>query len=167
MSRVFERLLDVFAALSAAALAFMAVAICYEVALRQVFQVVPVWVNDVTAFILLGVTFAGGAYVLARDGHTRVDILLPLIKGRPRAVLDLVSTLLGFAAAAVLAAAAFYSVLDNYERGTRVVRALQFEKWIVLTPILIGSVLIAITFLQAAWRILRDRVWRHPGRDSA
>ena len=124
MSKLYEWLLHFLAALAAIGIGFVAVAITYSVVLRQLFGTVPLWVNDVTSFLLVAITFAGGAYVLARDGHTRVDILLQAIHGRSRAVLDLVSALLGFAATAVLTAAAVYTVLDQYERATVVVRAI-------------------------------------------
>jgi TRAP-type C4-dicarboxylate transport system permease small subunit len=162
VSKLHEWLLGLLAALAAVGIGFVAVAITYSVVLRQTFGIAPLWVNDVTSFLLVAITFAGGAYVLARDGHTRVDILLEAIHGRSRAVLDLVSALLGFVATTVLTAAAVYTVLDQYERGTVVVRAIEVPKWIVLTPILIGSALVAVTFLQIAWQCWRNRLRREP-----
>lgn len=159
MSRLYERLIDGLAYASAIAIALLAIIISYSVVLRQVFGSVPPWVSDVTSFTLVAVTFAGGAYVLERDGHTRIDILIGSLSGRPRRVLEVLSAILGFIAVAVLAGAAFYAVIDNYERGAHVVRAIQVQKWIVLSPIAIGSVLIAIKFLQVArrkWRGERE-----------
>jgi C4-dicarboxylate transporter DctQ subunit len=163
VSKLYQWLLGILAALAAVGIGFVAVAITYSVVLRQVFQIVPLWVNDVTSFLLVAITFAGGAYVLARDGHTRVDILLQAIHGRSRVLLDLVSALLGFAATAVLTAAAAYTVMDQYERATLVVRAIEVPKWIVLAPILIGSALVAITFLQIARQCWRNWLRRQPG----
>jgi len=167
VSKLYDRLLGLLAAFAAAGIAFVALTITYSVLLRQLFGAVPLWVNDVTSYLLVAITFAGGAYVLARDGHTRVDILLNQVNGRLRAKLDLASALLGFLATAVLTGAALYTVVDQYQRGTWVVRTIEVQAWIVLAPIPIGSALIAITFLRIAWQCWREGLRRQSNQDGS
>ena len=55
---------------------FITFAITYDVIVRYVFNDTLLWLNDVTGYLLAALTFLGGAYVMSRDGHTRVDILV-------------------------------------------------------------------------------------------
>jgi TRAP-type C4-dicarboxylate transport system permease small subunit len=167
VSKLYDRLLGLLAAFAAAGIAFVALAITYAVVLRQLFGAVPLWVNDVTSYLMVAITFAGGAYVLAHDGHTRVDILLNQIKGSARARLDLASALLGFLATAVLTGAGLYTVVDQYQRGTWVLRTIEVRTWIVLTPIVIGSALTAISFLRIAWQCWREGLRGQADQDSS
>lgn len=156
VSSVFDRIIHGLAYLSAAAIAFVALVICYTVIMRYFFQIIPLWTNDITSFLLLGITFAGGAYVAEKDAHTRVDILIRLIHGRPRMYLELAVAVFVCLVTAVLAWFAFHTVIDQYERGTRIMRSIIVPRWIILLPILIGSVLISLKYLQIAVRIWRS-----------
>ena len=42
---------------------FIMVAVSYEVAMRHFFGLVTLWLNDVTGYLLLALTFLGGAFV--------------------------------------------------------------------------------------------------------
>lgn len=153
LANVFNRIVNGLAVLSAAAIAFIAVAICYMVFMRFFFQVIPLWTNDITSFLLLMITFAGGAYVAEKDAHTRVDIVIRLIQGRPRIYLDFIVAMIVCLATAALTYFAYYSVIDHYERGTKIVRSIIVPTWIVILPILIGSAIVSLKYFQIALRI--------------
>lgn len=155
MNSVFDRIVNGLAVLSAAAIGFIAVVICYMVIMRYFFGVIPLWINDVTSFLLLTITFAGGAYVAGKDAHTRVDIVVLLIRGRPRMYVDFGVAIFVCVVTAILAWFAFHTVVDQYERGTRIVRSIIVPRWIVLLPILVGSILISLKYMQIAWRTWR------------
>jgi TRAP-type C4-dicarboxylate transport system permease small subunit len=143
---MFRVLLASLMAVAAASIAFITIAICYTVVMRRGFSMAPFWVNDVTAYVLLGITFAGGAYVAAKDGHTTVDLLTLRLSDRYRRMAGLFSNLICFSASAVLGVTAALVALDHFERGTRVIRAVEVPKWLVIFPIFVGACLVACVF---------------------
>jgi TRAP-type C4-dicarboxylate transport system permease small subunit len=137
---------------------FVMLAVSYEVTMRYYFGLVTLWLNDVTGYLLLALTFLGGAFVMARDGHTKVDIVVehttPGIKRR----LTAVNAVLTLAVALVLAAASGFTVVDSYRRGLTMVSVIEVPRWIVLAPIFIGSVLLVVeraSHLRSLWRAPR------------
>lgn len=144
---MFTRLLRASIVVAAALIGFITLAICYSVVMRQGFSIVPYWVNDATGFILLTITFLGGAYVAMRDGHTRVDLVLNWLSPERRRVAETAATLICLAASLILAITAAYVMADNFARGTRVVRTIEFPKWLAILPIFVGSSLVSAVFL--------------------
>ena len=134
---------------------FITFAITYDVIVRYVFNDTLLWLNDVTGYLLAALTFLGGAYVMSRDGHTRVDILVthaPLSIRRPLTVVD---ALLVLGVCFVLAVASGYTVWDSYQRSVSVVGIVQVPRALVLAPIFVGSVLLCIERVRYLRRLLR------------
>ncbi|HKU85777.1 MAG TPA: TRAP transporter small permease [Casimicrobiaceae bacterium] len=135
---------------------FVTFAITYDVAVRYLFNDTLIWLNDVTGYLLAALTFLGGAYVMSRDGHTRVDILVthaPVAIRRPLTVVDAVLVL---AVCLILAVASGYTVWDSYQRNVSVVGIVQVPRAVVLAPIFIGTVLLCIERVRYIRRLLRD-----------
>lgn len=140
---------------------FITFAITYDVVVRYVFNDTLIWLNDVTGYLLAALTFLGGAYVMSRDGHTRVDILVnhaPLAIRRP---LPLIDAVLVFCVCAVLVAASGYTVWDSYQRNVSVVGVVQVPRALVLAPILVGTLLLCIERARFILRLLRGSVDPH------
>lgn len=134
---------------------FITFAITYDVVVRYVFNDTLLWLNDVTGYLLAALTFLGGAYVMSRDGHTRVDILVthaPLVIRRP---LPLVDAILVLCVCLVLAVASGYTVWDSYQRHVSVVGIVQVPRALVIAPIFVGTVLLCIERARFIRRLLR------------
>ena len=136
---------------------FITFAITYDVVVRYVFNDTLLWLNDVTGYLLAALTFLGGAYVMSRDGHTRVDILVthaPLSIRRPLTIVD---AFLILGVCLVLAVASGYTVWDSYQRSVSVVGIVQVPRALVVAPIFIGSALLCIERIRYLRRLLRAR----------
>jgi len=123
---------------------FLTFAITYDVVVRYLFNDTLIWLNDVTGYLLAALTFLGGAYVMSREGHTRVDILVTHAGASVRRWVTLVDAILVLVVCAVLVVASGYSVWDSYTRNVSVVGNVQVPRWLVLAPILIGTALIVV-----------------------
>jgi C4-dicarboxylate transporter, DctQ subunit len=134
---------------------FLTFAITYDVVVRYVFNDTLIWLNDVTGYLLAALTFLGGAYVMSRDGHTRVDILITHGGANVRRWLTLIDAILILLVCAVLAVASGYSVWDSYSRNVSVVGIVQVPRWLVLAPIFIGTVLICLERIRYIATLLR------------
>ncbi|MFO1302153.1 MAG: TRAP transporter small permease [Burkholderiales bacterium] len=134
---------------------FIMLAVSYEVAAREFFNLVPLWINDVTGYLLLALTFLGGAFVMARDGHTQVDIVVehttPAVKRR----LIVLNCVLILGVALVLSAVAGFTVVDSYRRNLMMMGIIDVPRWVVLSPIFFGSVLLVVERATRLARLLR------------
>lgn len=76
--------------------------LCYEVMLRNVFNVPTMWAYDTS--IMLGVTIIamGLAYAHLHHRHVRVDVIYNLLSPRGRAMVDVVFALLVFFPAVIV-----------------------------------------------------------------
>lgn len=157
MYMLLKRIPYAFMVLAATAVAFIAVAIGYGVIVRKMSLASPVWVNDVTSYALLLITFSGGAYVVAKDAHTRVDIFRDSLTENGRHLVSLFADAICFVSSSTLAVAACMVSLDNFERGTRLVRAIVLPKWVVIAIVAAGAAMVAATYAIRLLAGLRRR----------
>ena len=144
-----------FALLLCSVVPFLMLSISYEVAARPRFGAVPLWINDVTGYLMVALTFLGGAFVMARDGHTRVDIVVASVSARAQHRLALMNAVLILAVAFVLACAAGFSVWDAYQRKLAMVGIIEVPRYVVVSPIFVGSVLLCIERVRRIRDLLR------------
>jgi len=62
-----------------------------------------IWQIELTIYLLMMATYVGAAYGLKHGGHIHIDIVTNLLPHRPREVLLLVTTVLGFFITGVIA----------------------------------------------------------------
>lgn len=146
MRSLLDRISTALMVLAASAVAFIAVAIGYGVIARKFFPVAPTWVNDVTSYALLVITFAGGAYVSARDAHTRVDLFRERLSERGKRYATLAAYTVCFVSCLVLAVTAGIVTLDNFARDTRLIRTIEIPKWTVIAVVAAGAAMVALTY---------------------
>lgn len=144
-----------FVLLLCAVLPFLMLSITYEVVARHLFGEAPLWINDVTGYLMLALTFLGGAFVMAREGHTKVDILVDHSSARVQRWLALVNAVLILFVGIVLSCAAGFSVWDAYERKLAVTGIIDVPRYVVLSPIFVGSVLLCIERVQRIRALIR------------
>ena len=103
LGRAIDRLGIVFAV---AILVSMAI-LLFEVVVRYGFNAPTIWAHE-TAIFLTATSFVfGGLYCVARDRHIRVVLLYDMVPPKARRVLDVVISIVTFAASCLLAYAAW------------------------------------------------------------
>ncbi len=148
--RVFNYILIGTGAVSAVLIAFMAVVITYQVALRSFFGATVLWINDLVEYTLLWSTFLGAAFVLREERHIEMDFFVSKLGVRSRELSKILNSAIGAAICGVLAVFSLITVVDNYRRGILVIKTVEFPKYIVLIPIFIGTVLLTVQFMLRA-----------------
>jgi TRAP-type C4-dicarboxylate transport system permease small subunit len=141
---------------------FITFAITYDVVVRYLFNDTLLWLNDVTGYLLAAVTFLGGAYLMSRDGHTRVDILVAHAPPRVRRPLVFLDAGLVLLVCVVLAAASGYTVWDSYRRDVSVTGIVQVPRALVIAPIFVGTLLLCIERIRFIARSLRGSAMEPP-----
>ena len=143
-----DRAIDAMAVLAGLLLCFMMCSICYEVVVRAVGLRPPVWVTEITEYILLYVTFLGAAWVLKAEGHVRVDVAVNRFNTRNRVRINTGTSLLGAVVCLVLIWYGTETTWDFFTRGIPVIKSLSVPKFLFLGIIPVGSFFLCIQFLR-------------------
>lgn len=156
VDRWLSRVEGLFAALAVVGLLFITFSVCLEIVLRTFFNWPLQWVIELTEYTLLYITFLGSSWLLRRNGHVSVDVLVLAVNTAWRRRLGLVSAALGLAIAVLLTYFGVTITVEHMYRGTYKPTVLEFPTWLVLMAIPIGSAALTLRFLYR-WLVLWTR----------
>lgn len=145
---IFDRLLLLLACLAAAIFAAIALAIPLNVVLRNWFGTSIRGLLDVIEFGILAATFLAAPWVLSKNGHVSVDLVVSALPHRGRRLVDLLANLIGLAVSSVFFWYAVQAMLTSYQRGAMVRATFIYPEWWVLAIIPASMALIVVEFLR-------------------
>jgi TRAP-type C4-dicarboxylate transport system permease small subunit len=87
LDRVDKVLFVVLAVLSAA----MVLVLLYQIILRYCFAAANVWAEELTRFMFVWVTTLGASMAIRRNVHLRIDLVVDVLKPRPRFILQIIT----------------------------------------------------------------------------
>jgi C4-dicarboxylate transporter DctQ subunit len=151
-----DRATGLMALIAGLLLCFMMVSICYDVVVRAFGLQPPVWVTEITEYILLYVTFLGAAWVLKEDGHVRVDVALNQFSERTREGINIGTSVLGVLVCLVLTWFGAETTWDFFNRSIPVIKSLSVPKFLLLGIIPVGSFFLCIQFLHKTLGLWKD-----------
>jgi C4-dicarboxylate transporter, DctQ subunit len=115
------------------------------------------WGLEVAEYSLIILTFFSAGWLLKKQGHTRIDILLDLIrKRRTRTIID--GILYVITAAITLFLMIFGAIVtwENYLSGTLQVKVYTFPKWMLCIIIPIGFLPVFIESAKIAYNYFKE-----------
>lgn len=133
--------------LSAVALVLATLAMVYGVALRYFFGRPTVWQTEVSIYLLVFVTFVGGAYGLKHHAHVGVDLLVDRLPPRPQLALRLTTGLLALGVVGAVIWTSYGTWWEAVEGGFRSPTALRAPLSIVYAILPLGMLLIALQYI--------------------
>ncbi|MBI4187268.1 MAG: TRAP transporter small permease [Chloroflexi bacterium] len=128
-----------------------------DVLMRYALKRPIVWAFEVSEYSLVFITFLCTAWVLKKEGHVVLDLLLGRLNARPRAILNFITSVIG---ALVCMVVAWYGVevtLSLFEQGSRQTTIAGPPSFILYAVIPAGSFLLFIQFLSRACMHLSSR----------
>ncbi len=155
---IFDRAIDSLAVLAIVLLVFAWFSVNLEVVMRYFLNRPLIWVVEVTEYILAFTAFLGAAWVLKRDRHTVIDIVVNRLKPRNQALLNMITSIIGAIICLVLTWYGSQITWDHFQRDVLLTKALELPKAPFLSVIVLGSFLLFIQFLRRAFKYLRG--WR-------
>ena len=158
VTAIFERTIELAAALAGALLVFVLLSESAEVVMRYFLRNPLIWVVEVSETILLFVAFLGAAWLLKSEGHVRMDLLLNRLNPRPRSILNIITSIIGAFCCGVLVWYGSLSTWDNFVRGAFEPTVLEIPSAYVLVIIPIGSFLFFIQCLRRGYGYFKS--WR-------
>ena len=95
MAAIFDRTNDVLVILAGAVLIFVVACVTVDVVLRYFFNAPIIWSVVVNENNLLYITFLATAWVLRREGHVRVELLLNRLNPKAENLLGIITSIIG------------------------------------------------------------------------
>lgn len=139
-------------------IAGMMLLVVAKVAMRYFFNSPIVWVIDITEYAMLFITFLGIAWLLKKEGHVIMDLLLDRLNQKGR---HLATAITSFVAAIICFIITWYGVvvgLDWYNINYFYQGALDIPAFYLEAVIPVGMLLVTIQFLRRAynnWKLMK------------
>ena len=161
---IFDRCIDASAWLASMGVAFVMVSVNIEVILRYLTGKAHPWVVELTEYTDAHITLLGAAWVLIRQEHIIIDLLLNRLRPRRRAMAAAINHVI---CAVVSFMVAWYGAsvcLDDLQRGAVFYKAIILPKTPIMSAIPIGFFLLSVQSMRVAYQNLRR--WKAFPRES-
>ncbi|MSQ71408.1 MAG: TRAP transporter small permease [Betaproteobacteria bacterium] len=145
--RIFVRLNDWLAWLSAVLVAVMMITVVYDVLARKIFSAPTLWVIDVNEYLLVYATFIPAAWILLRDSHVKVELVVERLGARGRRVMDVIANVAGLFYCVILAWQGTLVAWQAYAGDYHFSTALAAPQWPIYAIIPLGSAWLGLAFL--------------------
>src|SRR4030042_3013166 len=146
--RLFDKGLDVMAALAGAILVFITAAVCYTIGMRFLFRQTTIWIIPMTEYALLWIVFLGTTWLLREKGHITTDIIYTHLNDKTKQTLDGIMSITGGLTCAAMLFLGVIHVCQCLAGGVTDVRAITVPKAAVFIIIPVGSILLTIQFFS-------------------
>jgi TRAP-type C4-dicarboxylate transport system permease small subunit len=153
--RIFDRIIGFCAFLAGILLAATVVIVCVEIFMRYFFKSPLTWMVEVCEYFLFSIAFLGAAWLLNKDGHVCVDIVIERMRPAGRTYLVLVSMAIGILVSIVICWFSLVAAWDCYESGVMVVKTFAVSKYYFFLLIFWGYLLLLIEFARKFLHHLR------------
>jgi TRAP-type C4-dicarboxylate transport system permease small subunit len=146
MARAYTAALSGLAAVSAILIGLTALAITLDVVARNVGIASVPWILEASEYMLPLATFLVAPWLLRRNEHVRLDVVLHLARGRLGVVLEMASNLVGILVCAVLVVYGVRTILNSADQGAMILKSLVFPEWWLYAPVPVCFLLLAFEF---------------------
>ncbi|MFH1934410.1 MAG: TRAP transporter small permease [Pseudomonadota bacterium] len=158
MGRLLDRVMEGLAWFAGLLMLFALITVCVDVVMRYFFNNPTGWVLQFSEYILLYIPFLAAAYVLKEESHIKIDIVLNRLSEKAQALMNMVTSILGFFVLVVLTYYGALITFDYYQRKVPTIEYLKIPECLVIIVIPIGCFLFSIQFIRRVhkyYRILR------------
>ena len=150
--RIFKALLTGFACCAGVVLIFMTVSINFEVLMRYLLNRPTSWVVDSNSYALVFMTFLSAAWVLSREGHVKIELLVDRLPEKARRIINAATSIAGVILCGLFS---WYGVVITHRaivQKEMLVESIIVPKWPIVAVMPIGGFLLMIEFMRKGWR---------------
>ena len=151
-ARIFDGALDFGAVLAAILLLAVMFATTVKVIFRYVLHEGLIGIDQISGSLLLYITFLGAAWVLRREEHVTIDLLVTGRSPKTRRRLHVISSIMGALVCLTLTVFGTLEVVGSWQRGILIPAEVEIPRAINLVVIPLGSALLFLQFVRRARR---------------
>ena len=148
---IFDRILDVTAAIAASLIVGMMLLVTVEVCLRYFLNRPMVWVITIIQWSLVFMTFLGAAWLLRREGHVIMDFVLNQLSQNSRDRLNAVTSVFCAIVCLVIFWFSLRVNIDYFQVHYIYQATVELPAFILQAVVPLGSFLLFIQFLRRAY----------------
>lgn len=116
----------------------------YSVFMRYVIGDPPIWIDELSGFILVALIMFGVAEAYRRGNHISIDLLSASLSGPKQRIQHIWSDLCVFAFSVVLVISTWEAVNFAHRFGSYTSGTIEIQSWITQVPLLIGGLLLGL-----------------------
>ncbi len=159
VNAVFDRVIYYAATFAVVLLAVAWLLVCVSVFLRYFLGGSIPWSSEVTEYILVAIPLLAAAWLLKKEGHIKIDIVVNRLNPRNQAVVNMVTSVLCIILWLVITWYSVEALWISAQKGLGMAEHfLSPPKWAVHAVIPVGSLLLTIQFIRRSSGYLRS--WR-------
>ena len=114
------------------------------------------WVFEATEYSLLYITFLGTAWLLKKDGHVKLDIVLNMLKPKAQAILNVITSILLILVCFALTWYGTETTIDHFVRGVTSIKYYEPPIFIFLIIIPIAGFLLLIQSIKRTYGYIQQ-----------
>ncbi len=154
--RLFDAAVKYLCYLAAAILVVMSISISLDVILRYTINNPLKWVFEATEYALLFITFLGATWVLEKEEHVRLDLVINAMGTKLRAGINAFTSLIMAVVCLVITWSSVKYTLYLIENDVTIIQYYTIPKFTIYFIIPLGFFLLFIQSLKRTWRYLRQ-----------
>lgn len=140
--------------------AFLMMAIIgYDVLMRHIFNDPTIWADEVSCYLLVGITFLGAAYTLSMDGHVRIETFTDRLSPKTQRYLEFITDVLSLAFLVIFTRQAYWLVKDSLV-------SVKISATLLRTPLYLPQLMVAVGLTWFSLQMLVHIVRRIASRQQ-
>jgi TRAP-type C4-dicarboxylate transport system permease small subunit len=147
MKKIWSYFLSATVVLASLILIFITLGIGLTIFLRFVKITMPGWIVQFAEYGLLWMPLLGAAWLLQKDQHVNVDLLVSRLNRRNRSVLNLVHAVLGVGVCGILSWYSIVVVWEHYQRKIMDIQVVDMPQYAILIVLPAGFLMLLVQFL--------------------
>ena len=151
---LFDKVIRFLVIFSFGLLLFAVLIVCVAVVSRYVLNRPLTWVEQISGYILVYMVFLNAAWVLKKERHVKLDLLLLHLNHKTQTWFNMVTSFLGALICVIITWFGAELTWDYFRRGVVSVEMLQFPMYIIWGVIPLGGFLLVIQFLRRGYGFL-------------
>ena len=154
LAAIFDQTLNVMAFLAGLLIVFATLSIGVAIASRYFLGRPIGWVIEVSAYILLYVTFLVAPWVLREEGHITIDVAVDLLNPKAKSLINFITSTIGAIVFLLLAWYGAKVTWNMFQVGYFTDTMLELPKFVIIGIISLGSFMFFIQLLRRAFSFL-------------
>ncbi len=157
-TNIFDGTINLLALSSAVILVLVMFAVLYEIFMRYFLNRPTLWVPEYTEVSLLFIVFLGTTWLLKKERHVSMDIVLTRLTPRTQTMVNIITSIIAAIVFLVVAVYGVEATWDAFIAGTRRSAMLRTPAYLIMFIIPVGSFMLFIQLLRRTYGYLRE--WR-------
>lgn len=146
-----NRLTNAMAFISGVLLFTLGPMITIAVIMRYYFKLSVAWSTEIEEYMLYVAVLLAAPWIMRRDAHVRVDILLNKAKDDTKRILQLIGNGVGLLISSGLFYFGLLATHENFIRGTKIIKVMPIPKYLPLLFVPIMGFVLFFIFLFNIW----------------